>query len=198
MINKKRSAFTLMEMLLVVTLTAMIGLTIFGTFNNGLKLWAYGVRLDREADASFLLGKLGDDLRSAVSIDKIKYNGIGSRFSFPAIVLTPADRNGSLSDEGLISQIGAVQYSFDFSDGTVYRRQANYSQSLKGQWGEARAIAFGLEDVTFRYHFRAEKEIEVRSQIEGGAPFGVEIEFHIKKDGFDHEFKHFFLTEAGG
>lgn len=194
----KRAAFTLMEMLLVTTLIAVIGVAVFGAFNNGLKLWARGVQLDHKADAAFLLEKLGDDLRTTIPISTIKFKGIGSSVSFSTIVLTSADRNGSRLLEGTVDQIGAVEYYFDFAESRVMRRQANYGQALKGQWQEPRVVATGIKEIVFHYHFLTPKETQIKSEVDGGIPFGVDIEMRLKDDTVDNVIKRFYRIPVGG
>ena len=136
----KRSGFTLMEMLLVTALVSIIGLAIFQAFSNGLKLWARGQQMSHDGETAIVLDKIGEDLRSTVSVSGIAFKGEVTRFSFPAIVMTPADKNGSRAQEDLIDQIGAIEYRFEQADGKIYRRQANYAQALKHQWGKEQEV----------------------------------------------------------
>ncbi len=196
--RRRRAAFTLMEMLLVTTLIAVISVAVFQAFNNGLKLWARGVRLDNQGNTSIMLDKMGEDLRRAVLVTAIPFNGLSMRFSFPAVISAQADKNGSRAGEGLIEQLGAVEYRYEPAEGKIFRRQALYGQALKGQWGGDMEVASGLENVLFQYYFPGKKGFALSAQADGVLPEGVSIAIRFKGEPTDHELKRSFAIMVGG
>ena len=187
-----------MEMLLVTGLIALIGTVIFGAFSNGLKLWARGISINHEGDVAILLDKMGEDLRGVMPISGLVFKGTGAKVSFPTIVMTPADKNCSRAQEGVVDQIGAVEYHFEAGAGAMYRRQANYGQAFKGQWGDDREVASGLEEVMFRYYFSSDKGVVDSSEADGKIPIGMAIEARVKGDPSDQYLKRFFRIPIGG
>ena len=196
--REKNFGFTLMEMLLVTVLVSVIGLAVFNALNNGLKLWARGISLSHEGEAGIWLDKIGEDLRSVVPVSGITFKGTGMHCSFPAIVVTPADKNGSRAQEGIVDQIGAVQYRFDPADGKMVRRQANYGQALKKQWGPDQEIASGLEEVTFHYYFSGDKGFLTKMEVDGRIPAGIFIEVIMRGDYPQRRLKRFYAVPVGG
>ena len=190
--------FTLMEMLLVTSLIAVIAIAVFGAFSNGLKVWARGVVLGHEGDMAIGVDKISEDLRSILSISSIPFKGTQMRMSFPAVVFTPADVRGSRAKEEIIDQVGAIEYRFEPGEGLIYRRQANYGQALKKQWGKDQVIAVGVEDLRFVYYFPGDKGFLRNSHVEGKIPAGVFLQVRLKSDVEGHYLNRFIAIPVGG
>ena len=188
---------TLMEVLLTTILVSVIGVAIFQAFNNGVKLWARSRGLDHDLQAAIFMNRLGEDLRSSVRMTGIPFKGIGSRFSFPAVVWTTADKRSARADEGTIDQIGAVEYRFDPGEKKIYRRQANYSQALKGQWEGMREVAFGVEDFLARYYFPGDRGLLPKSLADEQTPQGVMVELVYKEGDSEHRLRRFYPIPVG-
>ncbi len=195
----KVKAFTLVEVLLVSSLLAIVGIVIFRSFNNGLKLWAKAQRLNRETEVAIFLDKIAEDLRSTIVISGLDYKGTNSQVSFPAIVLTKADTKSSRASEGIIDQIGAVQYRFDPSQHVIFRRQANYSQALRAKWiQEEMSLAVGIDDLSFHYEVSLDKGFTFKSEIKEGFPSGIMVEVRFTDDSGEHQLKRYLPILAGG
>ena len=193
-----RRGMTLMEVLLTATLVSVVGLTVFQAFNNGVKLWARSKGLDRDLGTAIFLERLGDDLRSTVIINGIPFKGIGSKIAFPAVVWTPADRNGARAAEGLVDQIGAVQYYYDYADKKIFRRQANYSQALKGKWGEPQEVASQVEDFLVRYYFAEGRGMLLKSIADEAIPAGAMVDLLYRDGTGERRLRRSFPIPVGG
>ena len=189
--------FTLMEMLLVTTLVSVIGVAVFSALNNGLKLWARGIGLGHEGELAIGLDKIGEDLRSTVPVSGIAFKGSGERCAFPAVVLTPADKKSSRAEEDIVDQIGAIEYRFEPAEGKIYRRQANYSQALKKQWGPDQEIISGLEELMFHYYFSTDKGFLTKSEADEKIPAGVIVEVVLRGDQAQRRLKRFYAVPVG-
>lgn len=197
--KRRFGGFTLIEILVVSTLVAVLSLAVFKAFSNALKLWEKAEKLDQDADVAILLDKMAEDLRSAVYFPQISFKGTGSKFSFPAIVLTRADVHSSRASEEIVDQLGVVEYRFDPARQAVFRRQANYAQALKGRWSpEEFLVASGVEAVYLRYQRGMDKEDQLTTQIEGELPVGVMVEVHFKDGQGAHQFRRFLPIPVGG
>lgn len=194
----KSQAFTLIEVLLVSSLIAIVSLAVFRSFSNGLKLWNRAERLNREAEVAIFLDKMAEDLRSTQLISGISFKGTATKVSFPAIVLTQADPRSTRAKEEIIDQIGAVQYRFDAGTHTIFRRQANYSQSLKGNWPEQEEpIVSGVEDLILHYEVASDKGFLLKSEIDAVVPMGIMVEVHFNDDSGSHQLKRFLSIPVG-
>src|SRR3989338_2632588 len=70
MLSKK--SFTLIEMLLVTSLMAMIGLAVYHSLVNGMKIWDASTRYTAEEDVALFFDKISQDIRSATNYSLIK------------------------------------------------------------------------------------------------------------------------------
>lgn len=194
---RKESGFTLMEILLVSVLIAAVSIAIFGVMNNGIKLWGRGMVVNKKGDLFIGLEKIAQDLRSALPFSLIAFKGAQTKVSFATIVLTPADGKSSRAHEGLIDELGAVEYRYDSAEGKLLRRQANYGQALKKQWGKDQEIASGISDVQFNYYINGSKAVERKSHIEAHVPTGVMMIVRLGENG-QQELQRYFEIPAGG
>ncbi len=197
MINKQHG-FTLMEILLVTVLMAVIGVATANVFANGLKLWAKSSQVIREADVIVFFDRFGADLRSAYVLDGIVFKGLGAELTLPGVVVTAADENSSRAHEVMVDQLGAVQYRFDPAGKKIYRRQANYSQALKGRWGAEVAVASNIEEISFQYFLPAGQGLQVKSVVDGELPSGVSIDIRFEGDEYERRLHRFFPVMVGG
>ncbi|MBI3602313.1 MAG: type II secretion system protein [Candidatus Omnitrophica bacterium] len=194
----KPRAFTLVEVLLAAALVAMVGMAIFQAFANGLKLWTKAQRLNREAEVAIFLDRMEQDLRSTPLISGISFKGIATQISFPAVVMTRADRKSSMASEVFIDQIGAVQYRFDALEHTIFRRQTNYAQALKGQWGQELPVVGGIDEFNFYYEVASDKGFLMKPQSDEVIPSGVMVKMHFSDDSGEHHLRRYFRIPVGG
>jgi len=192
-------AFTLIEILLVSSLVAILAIAIFRSFGNGLKLWGRAERLNKEAEVAIFLDKMAEDLRSATLISGLRFDGTAMRFSFPAIVKTKADVKSSRASEGIIDQIGAVQYRFDSASHKIFRRQANYAQAIKHGWSlEETTVAEGVEELSLYYEVASDKGFLFKSEVKDAIPLGVRVDIQFTDDNGPHQLKRFLPIPVGG
>jgi hypothetical protein len=196
--RRTSKAFTLVEILLVTSLIGLVSIAVLKSFNNGLKLWAKAQRINREAEAAIFLDKMSEDLRSMVFISSIAFKGSSQKISFPAIVITKADAKSSRAQEGVVDQIGAVQYRYDAELHKIFRRQANYAEAVKGKWVQDEiAIVSGIEDLSFHYEIFDDKGFLLKSEIGEGVPSGVMVDVRFSDDSGTHELKRYLPTLIG-
>ena len=195
--NRSRG-FTLTEILLVSAMFAVFSLAVFNAFSNGFKLWARGQHVMAEGDMSIFLERIGEDLRSVITITGIPFKGGSVELSFPAIVLAPIDKNSTRAPEEIGYQIGAAKYTFDPSEKKIYRSQANYGQALKSKWSDPVEVASQIEDITLRYYFKGDHGLDVKSDTEEGLPFGVSIDLEFMMDGQVRHMRRFLIIPVGG
>ncbi len=191
------SGFTLMEMLLVTALIGAVSIAIFAALNNGVKLWGRGIAVDKKGDLFIGVEKIAQDLRGTMPFSLIHFQGAQSKVSFAAIVLTPADVHSSRADEGLIDELGAVEYRYEPAEGKIFRRQADYGQALKKQWGQDQEIASGVSDVRFDYFIDGQRKAERKERIESRIPSGVMMTVRLGDNG-RQTLQRYFEIPAGG
>jgi prepilin-type N-terminal cleavage/methylation domain-containing protein len=147
----KEKGFTLIEMLLVASMLAAIGLTIATTFAGGLKIFN---RMESytavKADVLLSLEKMERDLRNAFAYKGIDFIGEAHRVTFPAILTKFS------SKEKAVGSLGSVSYYRDDSSNerALSREERAYSQAVKkGSSGrrDSTVLLTPVEDISFQY-----------------------------------------------
>jgi len=190
--------FTLTEILLVSAMFALISLGVFNAFSNGFKLWARGQHVMVEGYTAIFLDRIAEDVRQTVLISGIPFKGSSAEFSFPAIIIGPADSHSARAKEGTASQIGAIRYVFDPSQKKIFRAQANYGQALKSEWSQPVEVADLIEDISLRYYFTADRGLDVKTHTDQGMPFGVMIDVQFLVEGQTFHMRRFLIVPVGG
>ena len=171
---KHKKSFTLIELLLVVSILAMISLALFNSLADGLKIWERSRKFVVHEDVAILFDKIGGDLRNCFSYSKIPFVGKVNRIRFAARVkdLKTMDQNQ------LAEKIGGVEYYFDSTQKSLYRRQASYGRALKGEFREGRALLNSVESLRFSYYYAQGKEIILKEEADSlPRAVGVEVQF---------------------
>ena len=150
-INISHQAFTFVEMLLVVSMIAIISIALFNTFLNGMKIWDRGYRDITEEDVSLFFEKFVTDLRNSVDYSLLPFEGKGDRISFATLERTKKDARKSKGSVGYVNEVGRVEYYFDSVKKALFRRQANYSQSLKKRFSNTRLLIPNVTSQRFQY-----------------------------------------------
>ncbi len=174
-ILKKQTALTLVEVLLVSAMIGVVSLALYQALSNGLRIWERSRVSCVEEDAMFFLDKLTMDLRNAFTFSLFEFEGEQDRIVFSTIVAVPMAASGSDEAVVYIDQIGRVEYGFDAERKAVFRRQANYGQAVKNEFGPRQVLANPVISVSFKYFMRGELGLSERQLDQEGLPEAVEV-----------------------
>jgi prepilin-type N-terminal cleavage/methylation domain-containing protein len=178
---KKKNAMTLIETLIVVSLVGLLGLAIYQSLANGIRIWDRSREIVTEEDVIVFFDKINTDLRNAFFYSKIRFEGGEYRFTFPTLVYTPQDtRISDRSEDEYVDQIGKVEYYYDFNEDAVFRRQANYSQALNEQFGEPRKMVGSIGRIKFNYYYLTGDGEIYSTEVYDTIPEGIEIEIEFE------------------
>ena len=189
--------FTLMEMLLVPALIGGVSVAVFSALNNGVKLWSRGIAVDHKGELFIGMERIAQDLRGVLPFSLISFRGSPSAVSFATIVLTPADVKSGRASEGLVDQLGAVEYRYEPSDGTIIRRQADYGQAIKKQWGLEQVVATGVSEVRFDYFMDGDRKVQRKEHVDARIPSGILLTLRLGDNG-QQTMERFFEIPTGG
>ncbi len=162
-IHKDQSGFTLLELLLALSIMGMIMGIIYGGLNLGNRAWRAGDRrVEQNQRLRLLLNQLAEEIRSAYSIkmkgetkeDKyLAFWGESNKISFVTVT-------AGLMSEPLVNKLRAVSYYVDGDDGLVFKETAlNYDdffEQLESQ--EPVILDPNITEIAFRYYYLPEPE----------------------------------------
>ncbi len=178
-IKSNKSAFTLIEMLIVTAIISVISLAIFSTFNNGIKIWQRVNNPLPGEDTAIFLNKFSRDLRRTFNFEGIEFIGEKDRVEFASLVTS---RNLQ------ITTVGKIVYSYNTSNETLDRIEKDFSQIYSGEKGSVIQVLSKITDLNFLYYYYDTEKKEFNwedSWHKGRFPLAVrlELKININSDG---------------
>ena len=177
---KNHKSFTLIEVLLVSALFSMAGVMIYYSFANGLKLWQRAQVVQKEESIAIFFDRLSKDLRQTLYFSKIKFEGQENLLSFAGFVTTVADPESFRWDEGLIEQIGVVNYEFDALGKKVLRRQGGYKEAINQGLLPTQVALKGIDSMKLEFLFKGAQGYERKPTAHELIPSVVDVEIDYK------------------
>ncbi len=178
-----RRSFTLIEMLLVASLLSVTGLAVYHAIANGVRVWEYSRRYSSQQDVAIFLEKIATDLQDTFSFSLIVFEGKTDKIFIPTMVRMLADSK-TADQSQMISQMGRVEYYYQKSDKTIYRRQSNYSQSTESKAKvQARSLVIPVEDLRFSYFIKQDGKLKQTKKVSGIIPVSVEVDIDFMEAG---------------
>ncbi len=172
----RRQGMTLVEVLIVASLISVISLAVYNSLASGLKIWERNRHLIVEEDILIFFEKFSQDVRNSFIFSKILYEGTEIRFACPVLVDVFPDPKSGLPLDEYVTQVGKVEYYFDYNEHKIYKRKANYSQALKGTYGLPQSLVSSVDDLRFRYIYIAKDGEQSLAEIANVIPSSIEVE----------------------
>ncbi len=174
-------AFTLVEILLVVSLFAVTSIAIYQTFASGVKIWNYAAKSFPEEDVLLTFERITRDVHNAFYFSLFEFKGEPSDLRCTTLIITKADPRAGASDL-YVTQIGRVRYFFDQAKKQVLRQQADYGQATKDRWQPTSVVARGIEQLSFKYLYRENNRLVERLRAQGVMPAMVRVDIAYQVD----------------
>lgn len=169
--QKNRGGFTLVELLMVVSMLSIVSLAIFSTFNNGIKIWQkVNRKLDTE-EINIFFEKFTRDIRNIFSFSGINFIGTENEVSFPCL---------AASEKILTDTIGRITYSYDITKRLIIREGQDFSQVTRDEEGVSQRVLGEVSSSKFQYYYydREKKEyLWLKEWNSKQTPLAVRIEF---------------------
>ncbi len=194
---RKKFGFTLIEILLTVSLFSLCSFAIYKVFAGGVKLWARSQYFAVEEDVAIFLDKFSEDLRNSFYYTGINFKGMQGQLTVPAFVTTQADERSMDADQGPVTQIGAVKYYYDYETHTIHRAQANYSQALKGSFADDRVLVKAVTGLRFIYYIPGAEGVDPYTKMEDVIPSAVYVEIKYNDGRSEQQTGRFISIPVG-
>lgn len=175
---RRSKGFTLIEILVTLSIMAIIAGAIFSTLAGGINVYKRVKTLTGErADILLSLEKLEEDLNNVFIMSGIGFTGDAKKVVFPKLISASCLRPGE--DK---TPLGKASYYFDDRSSALFKEEQGYARAVsKSNESEcAPERLASVKDLTFSYYyFDAEtKGYEWRDSwsAENSLPLGVKIE----------------------
>lgn len=167
-----KQGFTLIELVLVAGMLGVIGLSVYGTFANGIIIWKRVTQETATEDLTLFFEKVTFDLRNTFKLTGVRFRGERHKVTFPVRVHIKGE-------EGVAPSIGEVSYYFDGRNKALIREELNYSQIFRQRPGTKRVVAGEIQSLDFEYYvYDANKKQYswVSHWQDRDETFGIEVE----------------------
>ena len=94
--QKETRAFTLIELCLVSLIASVIGLAVYFTFCNGMRIWQKANQIVVEEDLSIFFDRFASDVRSCLKFSGLGFLGTKERLEIASLVVSPYLRNKTI------------------------------------------------------------------------------------------------------
>lgn len=197
--TRNNTAFTLIELLIVVSILAIIATAIFAALSSGInvyrKVQAYTTK---QIDILLTLEKMEKDVRNMLNVSNIPFRGGPEDMSFPGLIME-YDREGNPA-----AYVGGISYQFNDETGHLIREEHVYAEAVSGITHGAgpSGSPTSVETAAFSYYYfdAVLKEHTWKNSwnAKDGIPKAVRIELKFNDGNKDVELaRTIFIPQAG-
>lgn len=177
----RKAGFTLIEMLIAISLVALTSFAIYQNFDSGVRIMRVMSRPINEEDIDLFFEKFSGDLQNSFLYKGIAFVGKKDKVSFLTTIPTLESLGGG---EG----IGRVTYSYDSSHGAVARLRENMNQIYKEKPGKPLSMLTSVESLSFKYYQynpndQKHEWVEEREETAEKIPLAVQLQLEIHDQG---------------
>lgn len=185
-INKASRGFTLVEVLLSISLISVLGLVVYATLNSGLRIWYRANTTCIGEDVNVFFEKLSLDINNSFPYKDIEFIGNAEGFQCASIVSTDS------VNPGLARGVGEVSYFYDKERQAILRKKRNLSMIFKEKDGIAQEVITNVTSGRFQYYYydpRFKEYFWVEEWKKGsGIPLAVSVKIDISYGKKDYKF----------
>lgn len=173
--GNNRFAFTLVELIVAMTIFSVVALGLGASFLSGMKLWSKANQSFSSGKAEFFLEVFARDIYQCLNLEQVGFSGTKEEVSFPAL---------------LYGRVVKVTYSFDKEGKKLKRSTVNLKDALSKDSGslfdkEESLQAANCELSYFSFDAKKEKYFWAESWDKKNSIFsGVRIKFSYEGNEF--------------
>ena len=186
------TGFTLIELCLVSLIASVIGLAVYFTFSNGMRIWQKANQKVIEEDLSIFFDRFALDARNCLKFSGLGFLGTRERLEIASLVVSPYLKNKT---------IGRVAYFYEPRSKVLFREEKDLSRIFEGKQGIVKGVLENLNSLKFGYYFYDKEKKEYvwleEAPLEG-LPLAVRIEFELDVQGSAGRFVRTVSIPIGG
>lgn len=133
-----KMGFSLMELLMVLTLAPIVFFSIYSNFSAGVRIWSTVVRQTPQEDLNIFYYKVKRDLENMVRCASVPFSGDKEEIDFASSIEARPELGGHHG-------IGQVRFFYDPAAKTINREVKDYSQLYRDTAGQLSVL---LRDVS--------------------------------------------------
>lgn len=198
--HRRVLGFTLIEILIAVSIFSVIAIALYTGFNAGIRVWRRAEQnMELHQSIRFFLGGIGKELRNAINygqaegIGEIAGEGEAKLVVKPDLVFVGERDNISfvtlitriLEENESSVELAKINYSLN-TDGTLMRKAAYQNEGFAETDINTEKLISDVEELRFEYVYKAEDEELPPTwkdywQGQEGLPIGVKVFLKLKK-----------------
>jgi len=193
--SPRQSGFSLLELLLVLTLAPVVFFAVYANFNTGIRLWQRLQVETHEEDLVIFTQKAQRDFENMMRYSSVPFEGGKDK----AIFLTGIESEPVLGGR---RSIGQVRYFYDDAAKAIFRETKNVNESYQESSGTTNLLLKNVSSFEFAY-LTFDKlsgayvwNDNYRSDKPGNMPIAVRLSFTLA--GMDENTQQVFFIPAGG
>lgn len=138
------AGFSLLELLLVLTLVPIVALTAYSNLSSGIKLWKALNQPIPEEDLQIFHNKVSRDFLSSAIFSPIPFQGDSETVAFASNVQARPEMGGDRT-------LGQVTYRYDAAAQAVMREEKDYSEFFNDKPARVRLALVQVSACTLSY-----------------------------------------------
>lgn len=147
-----KEGFTLVELLVSVTIVSFVGIAVYSALANGIAVWR---RVNK--DSSFTQNvrltseKMARELRNALQFSNIAFEGTEASIKFCALLLTTSGEGGDEAESHY--ELGRVTYFYNEGENALCKQQLLYPliYQEQGESDQSKILISNLKELEFSY-----------------------------------------------
>jgi prepilin-type N-terminal cleavage/methylation domain-containing protein len=188
--------FSLMELLVVVTLLPIVAIAIYANFRSATAVWKQATMGVSEEDLAIFGNKMDRDLRSAFIYLPMPFQGDDQQMSVATLIVADPALGGTRA-------VGQVRYFFDIKKGVIFREEKNVSDIFKEKPGRLSMLLEHVSGFHISYflldpQYRKYGWKEAWTPAFKGLPLAVKFEFQYNGPDGSQAVSKTFAVPCGG
>jgi|GEM_PF-1302833 len=155
-LHRSRKGFSLIELLVAMTIVSFLGGAIFVTLAQGIRIWQAAVRESKQGVQEFFFEEIKSELRNSFFYGKSAFNGQNQMLEFHALV---SDLRGKGSQTHTLKVPAQIRYRFQPEKKLIQKEITFYEKMLNKRSAlyKTKPALEGVATMSVEYYQRPKK-----------------------------------------